>query len=299
MTTPYLSIVIPLYNKEKQIKRAIESVFQQEFTDWELIVINDGSTDKSPEIVASIDDNRVRLINQSNKGVSTARNRGMEEAKGEYVTFLDADDCFQLGAFNLLQEAPKVDMIIGSFIQTDEERNITATKCNKVDGLIKDVYKSYWKREFHIRMGNFFIKNEFLIKKGRLRTDMTLYEDKEWIFRVLDDAKIYTSTSIVLDYNRGLTGLSHGFKPIEKDYAYTASVKHIKNGYKRRMIGDFVFRRLISRLKRHDWHGVKCIWQNNSWNLMFCLFSCVIGYYRDHRNNKFETQLIENGNQAV
>lgn len=87
-----ISIVIPLYNKEATVSRAVHSVLKQSFQDFELIVVNDGSTDNSCEVVESFNDKRIRLIHQENAGVSAARNRGIEEAKGEFIAFLDADD---------------------------------------------------------------------------------------------------------------------------------------------------------------------------------------------------------------
>lgn len=83
---------MPLYNKERDVKRAIQSVLNQSFGDFELLIINDGSTDNGPEIVRRIQDNRIRLLNQSNQGVSAARNIGIQEAKADLIAFLDADD---------------------------------------------------------------------------------------------------------------------------------------------------------------------------------------------------------------
>jgi glycosyltransferase involved in cell wall biosynthesis len=89
---PSISIVMPLYNKEKDVVRALHSVLMQTVHDFELLVVNDGSTDKGPEIVRAIEDNRIRVLDQPNSGVSAARNRGIEEAKSDLITFLDADD---------------------------------------------------------------------------------------------------------------------------------------------------------------------------------------------------------------
>jgi glycosyltransferase involved in cell wall biosynthesis len=87
------SVVIPLYNKEKSILRAINSVLHQSEQDFELIVVNDGSSDQSAALVANLSDHKkIRLINQDNAGVSAARNRGIIEAKSELIAFLDADD---------------------------------------------------------------------------------------------------------------------------------------------------------------------------------------------------------------
>ena len=87
-----VTIIIPLYNKARQIERAIRSVLQQTFEDWHLIVVNDGSTDDGPKTVANIQDPRIELIHQSNAGPGATRNTGISRADTDYITFLDADD---------------------------------------------------------------------------------------------------------------------------------------------------------------------------------------------------------------
>lgn len=89
---PFFSVVIPLYNKQNHVKETLETVFSQTFQDFEIVIVNDGSTDNSAKIVESIDDNRIRVIHQDNTGVSVARNRGIKEANADYIAFLDADD---------------------------------------------------------------------------------------------------------------------------------------------------------------------------------------------------------------
>lgn len=97
---PRFSIIMPLYNKERYVKKAVESVLSQTYRDFEVIIVDDGSTDNSANVVkdfiAQIDDrwidDRLTIISQSNAGVAVARNRGVKKSEGEYVCFLDADD---------------------------------------------------------------------------------------------------------------------------------------------------------------------------------------------------------------
>ncbi|MBR3071081.1 glycosyltransferase [Fibrobacter sp.] len=92
---PAISVIIPMYNTEAFIKDCLDSLVAQTFTDFEAIIIDDGSTDESTRIAASYasSDSRFRVIGQPNKGVSEARNTGLKIMRGEYVTFVDSDDC--------------------------------------------------------------------------------------------------------------------------------------------------------------------------------------------------------------
>lgn len=96
---PRVSVVIPLYNKREYIVRALESVSSQEFADFEAFVVDDGSTDGSGSLASEfiVRDRRFRLITKKNGGVSSARNRGIAESRGEFVCFLDADDEWDVG----------------------------------------------------------------------------------------------------------------------------------------------------------------------------------------------------------
>src|SRR5690606_25848964 len=92
MMTPYFSVVISLYNKEKHIQSTIESVLKQTFVDFEIIIVNDGSTDNSEVVAKSFRDKRICYYHQENKGASGARNAAISKANGTYIALLDADD---------------------------------------------------------------------------------------------------------------------------------------------------------------------------------------------------------------
>ena len=94
MKTPRISIIVPVYKAEKYINQCIDSILNQTFTDFELLLINDGSPDKSGQICEkyAILDNRIQVLNKENSGVSETRNMGLEKAKGEWIIFVDSDD---------------------------------------------------------------------------------------------------------------------------------------------------------------------------------------------------------------
>lgn len=89
-----ISVIIPAYNQAAFLPEAIQSVYDQTFTDWELVVVDDGSVDETSQVLASFKDSRINVIRQANKGVSAARNRGIFHSSAPLVSFLDADDLF-------------------------------------------------------------------------------------------------------------------------------------------------------------------------------------------------------------
>jgi len=89
---PFFSVIIPVYNKAMFVSETLQSVLTQTFTDFEIIIINDGSTDNSESVIKTLNDNRIKYFYKENEGVAIARNLGIEKAQGEFVCFLDADD---------------------------------------------------------------------------------------------------------------------------------------------------------------------------------------------------------------
>ena len=109
--SPILSIIIPAYNAAVYLQPCLDSIFSQEYTDFETIVIDDGSTDNTATLLKQYP--QVKVIRQENQGMSTARNRGIEEAKGEYILFVDSDDLLTEGALATLASELTGEDIIG------------------------------------------------------------------------------------------------------------------------------------------------------------------------------------------
>jgi glycosyltransferase involved in cell wall biosynthesis len=135
-----ISIIIPVYNRPSIIERAIQSVINQTYEDWELIIVDDGSTDNTPQVVAPfLEDKRIKYISQENAGVSKARNLGVHHAKYDYVLFLDSDDQFYSNAvsdvLNTFKNHPEIDFTWGNV-------NYFDTSCNKI---VKSVQ---WKESY-------------------------------------------------------------------------------------------------------------------------------------------------------
>ncbi len=137
MNQPKVSVIIPAYNAERWILDSIGSVLGQHLTDLELLVINDGSTDRTSVVARQIPDERLRVIDRTNAGVSEARNAGIELARGEYISFLDADDA--MTPDNLLRkieflETKMVHWVFGDLALCDEDLKPTGKVLYGTDG---------------------------------------------------------------------------------------------------------------------------------------------------------------------
>ena len=121
---PEVSIITPVYNGERYLGEAIKSVLAQTWQDWELIVIDDGSTDETPNILRSFGDPRIVCIRQENQGAARARNTGLDAARGEYIAFLDADDLYLPSALadlaHFLRRNPQYDVVFSDGHVCDE-----------------------------------------------------------------------------------------------------------------------------------------------------------------------------------
>lgn len=124
---PLISIILPTFNRREFLRRAIGSVLNQTYQDWELIVWDDGSIDSSKDVILAFDDPRVQYYNAENRGVAAARNQAISKANGDYLAFLDSDDewgedklSIQIAA---LQDHPDIDMVLSDFENVNIVRN--------------------------------------------------------------------------------------------------------------------------------------------------------------------------------
>lgn len=178
------SIVVPVYNTEQYLECCFNSILNQSFRDYELIIVDDGSTDTSPKICdqyAKMDD-RIRVIHKENGGVSSARNCGIEAAEGTYIWFVDSDDTIALDSLQFLYEHTKelVDLVVfGSPLQE---------KCN-VDSLDELFNEHYFKYHFGFAPWNKLYRSE-IIKSNDMQFDIEENIGEDLLFNIMYYQKI-------------------------------------------------------------------------------------------------------------
>lgn len=125
---PDITVIIPVYNREAVLERAVQSVLSQTLQDFEIILIDDGSTDGSSDLCEKLaeKDKRIRVIHQQNQGVSAARNAGVAEAKGKFIGFVDSDDCIHPMMYQSMLDSmqnKQVDLVVCGVVYTHHNRN--------------------------------------------------------------------------------------------------------------------------------------------------------------------------------
>ena len=214
-----ISVVIPLYNKETTIKNSLSSVLSQDYDDIEVIVVNDGSTDNSVEVVKSINDPRIVVIEQENGGPSKARNTGIKNAKGEWLVTLDADDELVEHALSkMIRETEKykdadiIDFV--GYIRSGEE---LTRRCHPLKGRVKVPLKALYYRQISPSSGHAIIRTSF-VKRHLYDERIRRFEDYELELRMLSEAILYSSQEITEIHNVDYAEASNARKDIMEDF---------------------------------------------------------------------------------
>jgi len=184
---PTISVIIPTYNAEGTILETIESVQKQTFDDFEIIVINDGSTDQTVELVNSIADERLRIFSYENGGVSVARNRGLSQATGEFIAFLDADDLWSPDKLELqlaaLRRHPEAGVAYSwtSYFMNGQEGALFPGKSVFFEG---NVYTKLLVENFLANGSNPLVYQKAIESVGEFDPVLTIGEDWEFYLRL-------------------------------------------------------------------------------------------------------------------
>ena len=192
---PFFSVIIPLFNKAEYVERTLNSVLLQSFDDFEVIIVNDGSTDNSLKIAESFTDDRIVIYSKDNKGVSTARNYGVTKATSNYIAFLDADDLWKpnhLDALhNLIVDMPSCALYCMGYIKQKSEKSKIRAQFGTIADGYKGVVSGYFKNSLPFTiagMGAVAINKAKFIEVGGFTEGVTHGEDIElWTSLALQD----------------------------------------------------------------------------------------------------------------
>lgn len=211
-----ISVIIPLYNKEPIIERSLRSVLSQNYDDFEVVVVNDGSTDKSAEIVRSIKDSHIRLIEQENGGPSKARNTGIEKAHGEWLYFIDADDEMEPGALvhfaKLVEMYPQADMFLGEVNYNGRSQSVRYQ-----EGFIENICKNFFYHKINPCSGTLLYRKS-LCEKYLYKDYLRRYEDLECLLNKFRHSRLYATHFPVSIVNEEFAEASKGRKDIKEDF---------------------------------------------------------------------------------
>lgn len=262
---PRLSVIIPIYNAQNYLEISLKTILNQTFTDFELICINDGSTDKSLNILKNIakKDNRIKIINQKNFGAAVARNNGLKIAKGEAVIILDADDIFNKNFFKIMYNELKksqTDIVICQFNIFNQLTNSffpsrklpnedLAGKIISPDLVKKRIFQitnaASWNKIF---LKNLIITNKILFK------DFRPIDDLNFTFLALSTAsKIKMINKVLVSY-RANTKVSQTDKINLKTFKSMGAFDILKTELKERnSFYQFKFSFYIAKLESFLW----------------------------------------------
>lgn len=271
MSSPLISVVVPVYNAEKTLQECVDSILSQEYEDYELLLVDDGSKDSSPLICDeySQKDDRVKIFHKPNGGVSSARNLGINKATGEWLTFIDADDYITNGYLDGVVEQ-KEDVLIKGYQKFDNAGIVARKEAEDLLGIsdFPDFLSQYVTDSLLRCPWTKFYKRS-LIGDLRFLTDMKIGEDAWFVFNYLAKCKSFA----VLPKGEYMVRLAE--EPDEVKYAVTVdyavrSLQYLKDAYdglvQAHHISKGIFLSYIGYFKRisqADWQQDNAKWYDN------------------------------------
>ena len=261
-----VSVIIPTYNCAQYITEAIKSVLNQTYNNIEIIVVDDGSTDNTREVLEPcISKSLIRFIRQENRGPGAARNTGINAAKGEYICFLDADDSLTQDSLekrlDLIEGHPEVDIVFSDFYNRhkENENRRFLKEIGFLDKLSKRVVltpggviftncsaKDIFEISFNAGTGTVLVRKAVFERAGLFRTDIAGHEDNDMWLRVLRQCKAGYIDEPLAYYNRFRSNLT-----LSRPLKYSQDRLNYLRPLLRENLGDWGVRRTIK--KRLSW----------------------------------------------
>ena len=201
---PLVSVVVPVFNGERFLREAVQSVLDQQYSPVEIIVIDDGSTDGTASVARSLPE-PVRYLHQTNQGPSAARNRGIEQAQGSLIAFADADDLWQAQKLKLqlpyLIEDPTIDIVLGRIQQVRlSEADNGETRADE-----------FADPAFSVNLGSAVIRKSVFDRVGLFDETMRYSEDVDWFMRAREaGAAVVTIDAVTLLYRHHEQNMTRG-----------------------------------------------------------------------------------------
>lgn len=251
-----ISVIIPVYNCEKTIIGALESIDGQTYKDFEVIIINDGSTDNSDskirEYLRKVGEERYKYFSTNHNGVSSARNLGLENVTGEIITFLDADDSYEFDYFeNIIRDMKDNDIIFYSYTTIfEDKKNVHSLKNKNYTDNKKEFFETLDKEHLFNAIWN-KAYSKSIIGNVRFNLDLDLGEDLEFLSKCYYKAKKYTYINkSFYNYNVSFNGL--GFKKRENIFELkiemykNLNLLYNKNNYNKKYLNSIYIKAYIS-----------------------------------------------------
>ncbi len=220
---PEISVIIPCYNRASLVGETIENVIRQSLPPAEIIVVDDGSTDASVEVIRSFG-SKVKLIQQANQGPGAARNAGLNMASGEFIQFQDSDDLFSLNkleAQSKLLEQTGADIVFSPWVKLKIDGRLVSLERHVLQQAMppgKLSLPCWWLRGWSTVFQSLMFRKSFLDRVGFYRTDLMPSEDTELFFRMLTSAPRVAFTAEALMLYR-----EHSLNKITQDQGTSAS----------------------------------------------------------------------------